>query len=169
MGAGRPVHKVIVVFVCLVFIRKIAVEDAPAHRHVLKRAPLWQPPCSRNTVNIKYLSIAGVLLVAIFLAGWGYFRVDMDSMRASYAISPEAVIMFSRANCGSTCTDQAKMIQSRGLEVVSLDIDDGTAGSHLWQALEGGNGPFPAFLVAGADHLQTTDGGKTLKLADPAN
>lgn len=105
-------------------------------------------------MNIKHSWIAGILIPVVLFSGWSYSRVDMDSMRASYAISPDAVIMFSQSDCGSICTEQAALISAAGIEVVSLDINDGTAGSHLWKALDGGNGPFPAFLVAKSDRLQ---------------
>ena len=106
-------------------------------------------------MNIKHVWIIGILIPVVLVAGWSYSRVDMDALRASYAISPDAVIMFSRSDCGAICTDKAAQIRAGGIEVVALDIDDETAGSHLWKALEGGNGPLPAFLIAGADRLQT--------------
>ncbi len=105
-------------------------------------------------MNIKNIWIAGILIPVVLALVWSFFRVDVDSMRLSYAISPDAVIMFSRSGCGAKCTEKAEEIQAAGIEVVPLDIDDGTAGSHLWQALGGGDGPFPAFHIPGADHLQ---------------
>lgn len=109
-------------------------------------------------MKIKYLWIVGILLPVILFSGWTYSRVDIDSIRTRYAISPDAVIMFLQSDCDSICTDRARQIRAAGFEVVALDIHDGTAGSHLWQALEGGNGPFPAFHVAGSDHLQKSIG-----------
>ncbi|MGH8108013.1 MAG: hypothetical protein ACREO1_04740 [Arenimonas sp.] len=102
---------------------------------------------------MKNLWVAGILIPVVLVSGWSYSRVDIHSMRTSYAISPDAVIMFTRSDCGSICTDKAELIYAAGIEVVPLDINDGTAGSHLWQALEGGDGPFPAFHVARSNHL----------------
>ncbi len=116
-------------------------------------------------MNIKHTWIAGILIPVFLVAGWSFFRVDIDDIRTSYAISPDAVIMFSKSDCGSICTERAAQISAAGIEVVPLDINDGTAGSHLWQALGGGDGPFPAFLVAGADSLQNTGGERSLQLA----
>ena len=120
---------------------------------------MTQAPLSRKAqwscrVNIKHVWILGILIPVALVAGWSYSRVDMDELRASYAISPDAVIMFSRSDCGAVCIDKAAKIRAGGIEVVALDIDDETPGSHLWQALEGGNEPLPAFLIAGADRLQ---------------
>ncbi len=112
-------------------------------------------------MKIRNVWISVVLGLVVLLSSWAFFRVDIDSMRTSYAISPEAVIMFSRSDCGSICTDRAQQIKAAGIEVVHLDINDGTAGTHLWQAFEGGDGPFPAFHVAGTDHLQK---GKYIKV-----
>ena len=111
-------------------------------------------------MNIKHSWIAGILIPVVLVSGWSYSRVDMDELRASYAISPDAVIMFSKSDCGSICAEHVARISEAGIEVVPLDINDGTAGSHLWQALEGGNGPLPAFLIAGSDRLQTYNGGQ---------
>ena len=107
-------------------------------------------------MHIKHIWIAGIIIPVVLFSGWSYSRVDMDAMRASYAISPDAVIMFSQSDCDLECVQRAALISASGIEVVPLNINDGTAGSHLWQALEGGKGPFPAFLVAGADRLQNT-------------
>ncbi len=104
-------------------------------------------------VNMKNLWIAGILIPVALVSGWSYSRVDIGSMRTSYAISPDAIIIFTRSGCGAVCADRADAIRAAGIEVVALDIDDGTAGSHLWQALDGKNGPFPAFHLPGTDHL----------------
>lgn len=100
--------------------------------------------------------VAGIIIPILLIAGWNFFRVDMNEMRANYAISPNAVIMFTKSDCGSVCEQRATQISAAGIEVVPLDINDGTAGTHLWRALGGGEGPFPAFLVAGADNLHNT-------------
>lgn len=115
---------------------------------------------------MKNLWIAGILIPVVLVSGWSYSRVDIGSMRTSYAISPDAVIMFTYSDCGSVCIDKADVIRAAGIEVVPLDINDGTAGSALWLALEGGDGPLPAFLVAGSDHLQNAGPGRALKLAE---
>lgn len=104
-------------------------------------------------MNFKYQSMAGVLILVVLLTGVTFIRADIDSMRARYAISPDAVIMFTRSDCGSLCTDRATNIRSLGIEVVTLDIHDETAGSHLWEALGGGNASVPAFLMGGSNRL----------------
>ena len=144
---------------------KILLLNALAHRRNRARAPTSRQALWSCRVNIKHSWIAGILIPVVLVSGWSYSRVDMDDLRASYAISPDAVIMFSKSDCGSICAEHVAKISEAGIEVVPLDINDGTAGSHLWQALGGGNGPFPAFLVAGADSLQNTGGESALKLA----
>ena len=141
-------------FACCSSQQATGTVDAIAHRRLVNYPSLSRQVLWSCRVNIKHVWIAGILIPVAVVAGWSYSREDIDSLRASYAISPDAVIMFSRSDCGRVCTDHASKISAAGIEVVPLDINDGTAGSHLWQALEGGNGPFPAFLVAGADRIQ---------------
>jgi len=104
-------------------------------------------------MNSKSVWIIGIVGITALLSGLAHSGTDIEAMRARYAISPDAVIMFSKSGCGAVCTDQAELISASGIEVVSLDINDGTAGTHLWQALEGGVGPFPVVLMGGSNHL----------------
>lgn len=105
-------------------------------------------------MNKKIIWIIGSFGSVVLLAGWANLRVDIDAMRASYAISPDAVIMFSTSDCGAACVNQEAKMRAMGLEVVALDIQDETAGTHLWKALDGRNGSLPAFLMGGSNHLQ---------------
>lgn len=91
--------------------------------------------------------------IVSLLSGLACSGADIGAMRSSYAISPDAVILFSKSGCDAVCSRQVERIRASGIEVVSLDIDDGTAGTHLWQALEGGTGPFPMVLMGGSNHL----------------
>ena len=104
-------------------------------------------------VNAKNVWLIGMVGISVLLSSLAYSRPDMGAMRSRYAISPDAVIMFSKSACDDMCTRQAELIRASGVEVVTLDINDGTAGSHLWQALDGGSGPSPALLMGGSNHL----------------
>ena len=120
--------------------------------------PVPQPqhcstPKVSNIVNAKNVWIIGIVTITILLSSLVYSGPDIGVMRSSYAISPDAVIVFSKSGCGHVCIHQAELIRSSGVEVITLDIDDGTAGSHLWQALEGGDSPLPAVLMGGSNHL----------------
>ncbi len=104
-------------------------------------------------MNAKKVWTIGMLGIVILFSGLTFSGADIGAMRSSYAISPDAVIMFSKSGCGDACTRQVELIRASGVELVTLDIDDGTAGTHLWEALEGGRGPFPAILMGGSNHL----------------
>lgn len=104
-------------------------------------------------MNAKNVWTIGIVSVTILLSRLAYSGPDIRAMRSNYAISPDAVILFLKSDCGNICAQQAKLIRASGLEVVTLDINDGTAGTHLWQALEGENGLLPAVLMGGSNHL----------------
>ncbi len=92
------------------------------------------------------------LLIWLCLAGagifvWKHFDKDIQKTRDGLGINPNAVVMLWMPECGDVCLDQAKQITKRGIEVVNLDVNDGASGAKLWEALGGGNGPFPTFLI----------------------
>ena len=115
-----------------------------------------------RVMNFRNLWIASIVGACAFFI-WQYFDSSINTMRTKFAISPDAVIMFHSSNCGQVCLDKAALIKERGIEVVNLDVNDGTAGTHLWQAV-GGSGPFPVFLMGDGQKLQNADGDLRSKL-----
>jgi glutaredoxin len=97
-------------------------------------------------MNLKTILILCVLAIAS-LMGWKHLHPDIQKIRDGAGINTNAVVMLWTPECGNVCLDQAQQIKKRGIEVVSLDINDGTTGGQLWKAVGGGNGPFPTFLL----------------------
>jgi glutaredoxin len=97
-------------------------------------------------MNVKNLLLYACLAGAAFF-GWKHFNKDIQKTRDSLGIKPHAVVMLWVPECGEVCLDQARQIARRGIEVVNLDVNDGGSGTKLWEAIGGGNGPFPTFLI----------------------
>lgn len=118
---------------------------------------------SGNCMNVRnlliWLSLAGLAFL-----GWEHFHKDIQKTRSSLGISPNAVVMLWMPACGDVCLDQARQIKKRGIEVVNLDVQDGGAGTKLWDELGGGMGPFPTFLIGNEVFRAGQDGDLRSKL-----
>ena len=92
-------------------------------------------------MKFRYVVILGI--IGFFV--WKHLHPEISKLRLKAGIDPADVVMLSVAECGTICTDQAKMIEKRGVRVVSLYIDT-DPGKQLWQAI-GSPNSFPSFLI----------------------
>ena len=92
-------------------------------------------------MKFRYVVILGI--IGFFV--WKQLHPDLSKLRLKAGIDPNTVVMLSIAGCGTICTDQGKLIEKRGVHVVSLDIET-EPGKQLWQAI-GSPNSFPSFLI----------------------
>jgi len=98
-----------------------------------------------RTDNMKNLLIlACVAAIAVF--AWKRSNPDVQKARDQLGIDANAVVMIWIPACGDLCLNQASDIQSRGVNVVTLDAEDGADGSKLWKSIGGGN-TYPVFII----------------------
>ena len=95
-------------------------------------------------MKFRYVAILGI--IGFFV--WKHLHPEVSKLRLKAGIDPADVVMLSITGCDAICTDQAKMIEKRGVHVVSLDIDT-EPGKQLWQAI-GSPNSFPSFLIGKA-------------------
>ncbi len=92
---------------------------------------------------MKFRTLVILGIIGFFV--WKHLNPDLSKLRLKAGIDPNDVVMLSVAECGTICTDQAKMIEKRGVRVVSHYIDS-DPGKQLWQAI-GSPNYFPSFLI----------------------
>jgi glutaredoxin len=96
---------------------------------------------------MKFRNLVILGIVGFFV--WKHLHPDVSKLRVKAGIDPNDVVMLSVTECGAVCTDQAKMIEKRGVHVVTFDVDtdpEGGVGKRLWQAI-GSPNRFPSFLI----------------------
>ena len=95
---------------------------------------------------MKFRNLVILGLIGFFV--WKHLHPELSKLRRNAGIDPDDVVMLSFAECGTICTDQAKMIEKRGVRVVSFNVET-DPGKQLWQAI-GSPNSFPSFLIGNA-------------------